>query len=265
MRHLRSFLLLTAALACGGCFQLATLIHVRGDGSGTLEQRLLFTQAALEQLKQLAALGGHESFSPLSEEDARADAGRLGEGVTLVSTSPIADETGQGRVSTYAFTDINKLRVTPQPVLPQGAVKDVDPAAEAVTATLVRQPDGDALLTIATPQPSLPGARTSSRRSGGRGPSPEQIALAKQMFAGARVSIAVEPRGALVATSSAFTEGRRVTLMDVNVDQLLEDPTLPGRLQGAETVDELKAILKGAPGLKVNLDRAITIEFTPEN
>ena len=38
---------------------------------------------------------------------------------------------------------------------------------------------------------------------------------------------------------------------------------LAGRLQAAKTQDEAKAIVKAAQGLKINLDRDITIEFTP--
>jgi hypothetical protein len=263
MPLIRGSLLLATALLCGGCFQLNTVIRVRGDGSGTIEQRLLFTRAALEQLKQLAALNGGAAFNPLSEEEARADAERLGPGVTLLSTSPLTDETGQGRVSTYAFTDINQIRMTQQPGVPRGTVREVDPDSQALTAKLARQPNGHALLTIAVPRPNLPGTRMLSRPGTGGGPSPEQVAMVKQLFGGARVSIAVEPEGTLVATSSAFADGQRVTLMDVDVDQLMKDDTLLPRLQSARTTDELKAVLKDVPGLKVNLDREITIEFLP--
>jgi hypothetical protein len=46
---------------------------------------------------------------------------------------------------------------------------------------------------------------------------------------------------------------------------VLKDQTLLPRLQAAATPEEAKAIIKDAPGLKINLDRAITIEFTPRN
>ncbi len=64
-------------------------------------------------------------------------------------------------------------------------------------------------------------------------------------------------------TSSPFVDGSRVTLLDVNLDQLLKDETFLPRIQAAKTADEMKAILQEAPGLKINFDRAITIEFTP--
>jgi len=44
---------------------------------------------------------------------------------------------------------------------------------------------------------------------------------------------------------------------------VLQDATLLPRLQAARTPEEANAIVKSAAGLKINLERAITIEFTP--
>ncbi len=131
----------------------------------------------------------------------------------------------------------------------------MDSEGPAITFRMARQPNGNALLTIIVPQPKFP--------SGGMSPSVEQVAMLKQIFGGARVTIAVEPAGTLVRTSSAFVEGQRVTLLDVNLDELLKDDTLLPRIQAAKTEDDMKAILREAPGLKINLDREIAIEFTP--
>jgi hypothetical protein len=164
----------------------------------------------------------------------------------------------------YAFTDINQLRVNPQPAPPGGLTvraDGVDSRGKAITFALTRQENGNALLTVAVPLPELPAGGLTSRAGGAS--SPDQVAMLKQMFAGARVTIAVEPTGTLVHTSSPFVEGSRVTLLDVNVDQLLKDETFLPRVQAAKTADEMKAILQEAPGLKINFDRVITIEFTP--
>jgi hypothetical protein len=67
-----------------------------------------------------------------------------------------------------------------------------------------------------------------------------------------------------VRSSSPYVEGSRVTLLEVDLDQVLKDETLLPRLQAAPTAEDAKAIIKDAPGLKINLDRAITIEFTPK-
>ena len=90
-----------------------------------------------------------------------------------------------------------------------------------------------------------------------------QIGTVKTMLAGAKVLLTAEPAGALVKTSSPFVENGRVTLLEVDLDEVLKDETLLPRLQAAKTQDEAKAIVQGAKGLKINLDRDITIEFTP--
>jgi hypothetical protein len=263
---MRALLLLTAVLGSGGCFQMGTVIHVRGDGSGTIDQRLVFSQAALSQLKQFAMLGGGKAFDPVSEEQARADAAKLGPGVTFVSSTAVNDDSGQGRASVYAFTDINQLRVNQQPSAPGGVsirAEGLDSNGPAITFKLTHLPDGNAVMTIAVPQPNLPGGGTSAQTGTSNMPSPEQISMLKDMLSGARVTIVVEPAGTLVKTSSPFVDGQRVTLLDVNLDQVLKDETLLPRMQAAKTADDMKAILKDAPGLKINLEREITIEFTP--
>jgi hypothetical protein len=264
MRLFRWALLLSAAAASSACFQMTTLVRVKGDSSGTIDQRLVFSAAALAQMKQLAVLGGSSGrpIDPISEEQARADAARLGPGARLVSSEPINTNGGQGRASVYAFADVNQLRINPQPPSPGGLTvraDGIDSSGKAITFTLAHQPNGNDLLTVMVPLPELPNA--GLLRAGGT--SPEQIAMAKQMFAGAHVTIAVEPAGTLVHTSSAFVDGSRVTLLDVNLDELLKDDTFLPRVQAAKSAEELKALLQEAPGLKINFDRAIIIEFTP--
>ena len=249
---------------CSACFQFSTVLTLKADGSGTIDQRMLFSQAAVAQLRQLAALGGGggQDVDPMSEQQARDAAATMGQGVTYVSSTPINTSEGVGRDIKYAFTDINQLRLDQAPPAP-GGMPIPPPATDAgggrVSFTLTRQADGHALLKIAVPQlPALGGDRASPSSNS---PSADQIAMLKPMFAGARLSIAIEPAGRLVRTSSPYVDGQRVTLLDVNVDSLLGDDTLLPRLQAARTSEEAKAILKSVPGLKVTLDPEVTIEF----
>jgi len=96
----------------------------------------------------------------------------------------------------------------------------------------------------------------------GTEPSPEQIAMARQLLAGARLTIAVQPAGTLVRTSSPFVDGNRVTLIDVDFDQIMAAPVLDS-MRSVQTADEARAMIKDVPGLKLSLDPQITIEFTP--
>mgnify|MGYP003694426899 CR=1 FL=1 len=64
-------------------------------------------------------------------------------------------------------------------------------------------------------------------------------------------------------TSSPYADGQRVTLLEVNLDEILKDETLVPRLSGAKTQEEVMEIMRHAAGLKINLDREITVEFAP--
>jgi len=259
MRYLRFVLLVTAAALSSACFQFSTIVTLKPDGSGTIDQRLLFSQAAVAQLRQFAGPNGGGDFDPVSEQQARDGAGALGQGVTYVSSTPINSAEGVGRTITYAFTDINMLRLDQAPPPPGGVPAPQSAGAEPrVSFKFARQANGNALLTIGMPQlPALGG--DPSQPTGG--PTADQLAMIKPMLAGAHLSIGIEPVGKIVRTSSPYVTGNRVILLDVSVDALFADPTLLQRLQSAKTPDEAKIILKDVPGLKANLDPELTIEF----
>src|SRR5438132_4659933 len=108
MKTLRFVLVLAGALLCSACFQFSTVLTLKADGSGTIDQRLLFTQAAVAQLRQLASLGGGtQDFDPVSEKQVREAAASMGPGVTYVSSTVINTSEGVGRDTKYAFADIN--------------------------------------------------------------------------------------------------------------------------------------------------------------
>lgn len=260
MRLLRVIPLVAVAVCSAACFQMTTVLKVAGDGSGTIEHRMLYTPAALAQLRQFAAVGGGQAFDPLSEQQARQMTASIGPGVTYVSSEPISSPLGQGRATIYSFTDVSQLRISTQPAAPAGLKirgPNFSTESESVTFAMSRTPAGTALLQINVPEPNFLDALGSPNATA-------QIGMIKTMLAGAQVLLAAEPEGTVVRTSSPYVDGARVTLLEVDLDEVLKDATLLPRLQAAKTPDEAKAIVQGAAGLKINLDRAITIEFTPK-
>jgi hypothetical protein len=259
----RVSLLLTGALLSGACFQMTTVLNVNGDGSGTITHQMVYTKAALAQLKQFAALGGGRNgggADPTSEQQARDMTASIGPGVTYVSSELITTPFGQGRDAVYAFTDVSTLRISTQPAAPGGLTvrtQGFSTQSESITFTMTHEANGNALLHIHVPAPNYLDFFGSPQAAG-------QIGMIKTMLAGARVQLAAEPAGTLVRTGSPFVEGRRVTLLDIDLDTVLADTTLLARIQAvAATPNEAKAILMSAKGLKINLDPEILIEFTP--
>jgi hypothetical protein len=270
MTFIRPALVVAAALPLIGCFESATVIKIKADGSGTIEQRLLLTDAAMEQLRGLSILSGGDAAAsdPTSEAQARALAGALGPGVTYVSSAPVKTAKGQGRDSVYAFTDITKLHVSEQPRMPGGVSvgpQVSNPNSGQITFTLTKEPDGNSVLRILVPRPDLLAMGAPGGGAGGDAtpPSLQQIEMIKALLAGAHASVTIDPDGRLVQTNSRFVDGNRVTLFELDVDKVASDPDLAAKLQAPKSVDEAKAALSTVPGLKLPLDPEISITFTP--
>jgi hypothetical protein len=265
---------LAAALLSGGCFQMTTTIAVNGDGSGTIDHSMLVTKAALAQLRNFAALGGGRGVPAqvdlVSEEQARSMASALGPGVTYVSSEPLDTPLGLGRRATYSFTDISQVRISQQPRTDTLPVPPnmLDTQSGEITCTFSREANGNSVVRIHVPEmkPSeLPlGAPRSPAPDGSANPAiGQQLPLIRALLAGARISIGLEPAGRLVTTNSRYVEGGRVTLLEVDLDQLLANEAVLARLQAAATPEAVKEALKDVPGLKIPLEREVTVEFTP--
>jgi hypothetical protein len=251
------------AVTCPACFQMTSVMKLKGDGSGTIDHRMLFTRQALAQLKQFAALGGGtQGLDPTSEQQARDMAAALGPGVTYVSSEAVSTPIGEGRDAVYAFGDVNQLRVATQPAPPGGAsihAGGLSTPGDTLTFSFSREANGNAVLHINVPQSSLVNALSSNAAA----PQQKQMSMIKSLLAGARLLLAVEPDGALVRTNSGYVDGPRVTLIEVDLDRVLTDEALVARLQAATTPDEIRAAIKDVPGLKLTLEPEITVEFTP--
>jgi len=186
----------------------------------------------------------------------------LGPGVTYVSSTPIKTPTGEGRDAVYGFTDVNQLRLAAQPAAPSGVAirtQGLSTDSDALSFSLTHEANGNAVLHVNVPEPAIINALSSNAST-----VTQQMPMIKALLAGARIALTVEPSGSLVRASTPYVDGQRVTLLEVDLDQLLKDSdALIAKVQAAKTPDEVKAALKGVPGLKMSLDREITIEFTP--
>jgi hypothetical protein len=248
MRFLRLSGFLAVAFVSCGCFQLTTTVRVNGDGSGTIQVRQLIAAAALAQLRQFS-----NGTDPLSEDQARQAAAMLGPGVTYVSSAPISEAGGHGREVNYAFADLNQVRLAVQPPAASGGDSTM---LGQISWTFSKQENGNALVRIQVPQPPF-------ARGGSAIPPPEQIAMIKSVLAGAHVVMLLDVAGQVVRASTPYVDGSRVTLMDVDVDRLLQDDVLQ-RLRAAENTDQLKSVLTSVPGVKINTDSELTVEFQAE-
>ena len=271
MRFFETAGLLAVAVTLGGCFQSTTVLHVSGDGSGTLVQRTVFTGAALAQFRQFAQMANPNAKTPelLSEDQARSMAASLGPGARYVSSTPVRTDGAEGRESLYEFPDVRTLKIAQQPPGPGGVTVRADSLGpqQDITFSLEPAAGGDQVLHIHMPDlrklPGLPGAPQPGSGTPTPAPTDQQIELVKQMFTGLRILVAVEPNGRLVKTSSPFSDGNRVTLLDIDFDQIVSNPDAFEKLKAIKTPEDAQTVVKAIPGIKLTLDRDVTIEFAP--
>jgi hypothetical protein len=261
-----------------GCLASTTVIHVNTDGTGTIESFTTMSPAAFAQLRQLASgLSGRpdeKPFDPFTTDKWGAAAVKMGEGVTLMSADRIATQDAEGVKAVYAFRDISKVILNQRPDVGDGVSGRVGGLSlgggqpENVSFRLNRQAGGSAVLTVVFPSsitsvpPSasaVPGLQADGMKSG----SPQTLLLLQQFLKGLKISIAVEPNGRLVKTTSPFVDGERVTLLDLDFDTLVADPARLLAMQNVTSVEQAKRALRDVPGIKVNQENEVTIEFVP--
>src|SRR3982751_1423437 len=156
MRSLRLVLIVVGGLVSGACFQMTTLLKVSGDGTGTIDHRMIYLTQALAQLRQFAAFGRGRgaTLDPLSEDQFRNMAASIGPGVTYVKSELVTVPAGQGREATFAFTDVSKLQISTQPAAPGGvsiSAGGLSTTSESITFSLTREPAGTTVLHIHVP------------------------------------------------------------------------------------------------------------------
>ena len=263
------------ALSTAGCIQFETLVKVKGDGTGTVVQTMTMSGETMDMMKSMKGDGGKVEVGgkPMALEakdieQARAEAAKMGEGVTFVKAEPIDTKDAKGMRAIYAFKDVTKLRVSQKPSSPGGAPapggNDVD---DSMKFGFSKAKSGNPVLTVAMPDlKAAADKKAATSKTPAKAPEapPEAMAMMKQMFKGLRIAIAIEPEGKVVQTNSPFVEGARVTLMEMNFDALLGDEAKLKQFSAAMdggSIADAKRLMKGLQGVKINLDPEVRIEF----
>jgi hypothetical protein len=281
-RHVHSGLLalvFTAAALSTACFQSETVIRVKADGTGTIEQTNLADKQmigmaagmAKQAVQNAGGSGGVGSTAPnldnlgdlFDEAKIREQASSFGLGVRFVSSEPLAQAGLNGVKAIFAFDDVRLLNLnnrqggaTPTPQLRFDLER---PVADGPSTLRIRLPQGtprSADAVEATPDASATPARPDL--------PPEALAMVRNMFKGARVTVAVEVDGAIVTTDGPKRDGSRVTIFGLDFEQLLSDPSKFSALQGMKPGTDFataRKALEGVPGVLLPTAPTVTIEF----
>lgn len=272
----RTAAVLAAAAVSSACLTSSTVVKLNADGSGTVEQTTAMSKEAVAQLEQFAAgmaqgkeaegaAGGKSGFDLFSEEKAKDEASKFGSGVTFVSAEKIDRDGLVGLKTVYAFTDVGKLQVKERPEGPGGAMGGEPSAGQADDDIRFgfERLGGTSALTIHLADKKTSGGDTpdAGPDQPAAAPAPEQLAMVKQLFKGLRVEIAVEVAGDIVKTNADYVDGRRVTLLAMDFEKILDNDALLAKIQNPKSMADAKAALKGIEGFKINAPGDVRVEF----
>jgi hypothetical protein len=265
--------LVVLAAASAGCIAADILVKVKGDGSGTVEKSLTMNPAMLAEMgqskggKDPTKLTDQELLSgPFDPATLKAEAARMGEGVTFVSATPVREKEKLGVKAVFAFKDVNTLKVNQKPMAEATPGGKVSPEDE-IKFALTKQGGSSVLKLLSKPMDLSSGAPKKPRESPPAGM--DQMAkgmmdMVKPMLKGLRITIGVEVDGTVVKTNSAYASGNRVTYLDLDFGALLADEKALQAFGDVEgSLEQQKAALSKVKGMKVHLEPEMVVEFKP--
>jgi hypothetical protein len=263
---LRLLFISALGVAVSGCINSASLIKVKPDGSGTIEQTMLVNMAALKGLMAgMGAAPGKESGGVLNEAEFKRAGERMG--VRPVSLTPMKQGGFEGAKAIYAFDDISKVRVDQDPQMAgasSGKLATAVTNSSPIRFAMTRQ-GANSVLTITVDEKVTAEATAKAQDA----PSidkidPAMMQMIKTMFEGFRILIDVEVDGKIVKTNADYVNGSRVTLVDLEMAGIFQEEeklkALQSKIKPGATLAELRPYLKDIKGVKIN-NPTVTIEY----
>jgi len=280
MRYITIFCAIMACVFLAGCIQSDTVIEVKKDGSGFIVETVKLSNMLLDSLKNMSknmAEGDADAEDkPKAEpedpmqsmmKDAAGRVKQYGPDVKFVSAVPVKGETMSGYKATYAFRDINTLRINQNPENKTGKPAAGQPAKkeEIITFRLVKGPVS--VLTVTMPKDGTEKQQANEVKKAEKKEKTEADLAAEEMvrmmFKDMIVKVALVMEGAIVKTNATYREGSRLTLVDMDFGKILENKDAFEKLNAAQpkTIEEMKEIVKGIKGLKIEMNNPVVVEF----
>ena len=262
-------LFLITAILFTGCLEVNTTIHLNKDGSGTLEESVLMSSQVVQMISAFATsfdstAADTNKFTLFQEDQLIADTAKYGSGVKYLSGKEVKEDGREGYKVLYSFSNINQLRINQNPnskIDMEGVEFEEDTAHEFLHFDF--NPGEPALLTIRMPsvkdqEVSNEAASPDTASTNTEGMD-ELLKLMKDM----RIALNLEVNGNITQTNASYVTGSRVTLFDINFNELLDNPEKLKmfKQENPKNLEEIKKIVENLPGVKVELNNPVNIRF----
>ena len=268
MRPFRIFLLLILPVALfSGCLQVDTTVRINKDGSGTIEEVVLMSNTVIAMMNEFMSSfqdtsGVAEEFKLFKEEELIQKGNEYGEGVKYVSGEELAIEGWEGYKAIYAFDDLNSIRMETDPNKKM-QMEEGDSGVKDEYFSFRFIPGNVAELIIDRPEMNTEGEEESYENEETSGEENQLDDKLIKMMDGMRVKISLLFNGEIVNTNATYVNNSEVTMLDIDFSELLKNKESLEKFKKNPpgSLDEMKAIVENIPGMKVELQKPVSIKF----
>ena len=257
-----------------GCFEVSTLIKVKKDGSGTIEETVLFNEGMMSGMMSGFGMEAEKETNEeqensfYDEEKLKKDITKYGENVSYVSSKPLEKNGKVGYEVIYAFEDITKLTVNENPAgsamgnMPMMGTTGEQPS-ENLSFEFKKGKTSE--LTIKYPKLSEEIDKAEEEvpeEVEDMEMDPSEMEMMKAMFAGMKFSMKFEFDGKITKTNATNRDGSTITFVEMDFDEILKDTENFKKLNSLkENQKEMKKIMKNFPGVKIEMNEELKVQF----
>lgn len=258
-----------------GCIDYSSTVKLNADGSGTIEETVLLSGAIIQMMSSFSesfadSTSEPEEFSLFDEEELKTQASKMGEGIKYLSGEKITISGSEGYKAMFSFDDISKVKLSENPdekisMDDMGGEVEVIEEPEFITFNFSK--GSPANLEINFPEPDLNEEpeeeieiETGEESTDKNEMMEEQMKMFLKDF---RISIDMVLEGEIEETNASFVEGNKITLLEMNFNELLDNPEMMKNFSNKEpeSMSEIKELIKNIPGFKIEMNRKVFVKF----
>lgn len=262
-------LIASAVFLFAGCLKVNTTITVNPDGSGKLEETVLMKDDVIDMMKEFAASfsdsADSEPFEFYKEDEAREKASKYGEGVKFSEGNTVKVEGWEGYKVVYTFSDITKLRVSPDPEdkveLGAGEPDEMKKPKQIINFDFKKGNPSE--LTVIFPKGDMKISDDNETEEVQNEDDPEALENISKLMDGMQIAMYLKTNGKISSTNATFSDESEITLALIDFGELLnnKDALMNFSKSRPETFDDLRELTKDIKGIKIELQDKISVKF----
>lgn len=260
-------LLILSVIIFSGCLKVETNVKVNKDGSGKVYEKVLMSKTFVDMISQFAQSFGDTSeadeFSLFNEEELKESGKEYGQGVEYVTGKKISTDKWEGFEAVYSFTDLNNIRLKPDPAkkIDVGMNQDKDDPGEEyyffkfikgeVPEVIIDRPDIESKINVDA---------DTTQDVGDDSEIGEEFF---KMMEGMSIKVTMEFDGDIVKTNARYVDDSKITFVEMNIAEMMKkkDEFKEFMNREPENLDELEEFVEEFPGMKIEFQKPVVVKF----